>query len=290
MADFKLPNKTVIVKPIIKSTYMIPDTNHIAAFLARGSFNDYGLRQLDSNGNYVNPFTKEEKEFFEDSSRSGLAFEYGDLSIYGREGENYWDDFQIKLQKDPVTLDLNNPMDYIKYKVLLTNTKEICPSYELINTKATYKYYIEDEQQLDLSESNAADVEERAWEIFGEVKGSHAKMADILYVYGKGVAENSTDDFLKRQLRALIKQDFERFVRVCDDPSFHTSLLIQKAIRVGAIKKSGTAYMTEHGDKIADGIRDTVLYIDDPKNQEFRFNLEQKVDGVKKAPARKRKA
>lgn len=95
---------------------------------------------------------------------------------------------------------------------------------------------------------------------------------------------------MKRQLRSLIKQDFERFVRVCDDPSFHTSLLIQKAIRVGAIKKSGTAYMTEHGDKIADGIRDTVLYIDDPKNQEFRFNLEQKVDGVKKAPARKRKA
>lgn len=277
MAEFKLPNKKVIIKPIFKSTYMVPDTSHVASFLAPGAFNDFGLRQLD-NGNYVNPFTKEEKDFLEDSYASGLSFEEGELSVYGRFGENYWDDFTIKLQKDPITLDLNNPMDYMKYKVLLTNTKEICPSYELIGTKATYKYYIEDEQALNVSESSAADTEERAWEIFGEAKGSHTKMKDILYVYGKGAADNSTDDFLKRQLRALIKQDPGRFVATCDDNAFDTKLLIQKALRTGALKKVGAVYFTEFDDRIAEGIRDTVDYLDDARNQEFRFNIEKKVN------------
>lgn len=278
MADtFELPNKKVVVKPIFRSTYMIPDTKHVASFLAPNSTNSYGLKQMN-NGNYVNPFTKEEKEFFEDPECSGLSFTDGELSVYGYGDYNYWDTFEIRLQKDPLTLDLSNPMDYIKYKVLLTNKKEICPSYELINTRATYKYYIEDEQIVDKNESKAADTEERAWEIFGEIKNSKAKMINVLYVFGKGVASNSTDDFLKRQLRTIIKQSPSRFVSTYDDPSFYTKLLIQKAIRKGLLVNKGASYYTQHGDKIADGIRDTVAYLDDPRNQDFKFNLEAALD------------
>jgi hypothetical protein len=86
-----------------------------------------------SSGVYVNVLTDSEKAFLEEV----MGLEYNALSIYKKEN-NFWDDAndfgisKVKLQKQDNYLDLSNPEDYIRYKILLANKDFVAPSLEAL--------------------------------------------------------------------------------------------------------------------------------------------------------------
>lgn len=94
-----------------------------------------------TSGVYVNVLTKNEKAFLEQA----MGLEYNALSIHKKEN-NFWDDSnpnginRVRLTKQDTYLDLSNPEDYIKYKILLANKDFIAPSLQAMQDMPRASY------------------------------------------------------------------------------------------------------------------------------------------------------
>ena len=118
-----LRNEKVIVRFVPKSNDSIIDKKHVAyGGMMENSLRGFTVPVLN-NGTFKNILTDNEKAFLEEA----LGLEINGLSVYNKK-DNYWDDYLIKLSKQDTILDLSNPEDYIKYKVLLANKDTVAPS------------------------------------------------------------------------------------------------------------------------------------------------------------------
>lgn len=266
--EFKLPEKRVVVEPIVRDTPFLPK-GHAASFLANNAKFRAQVPKL-RNGDYVNVLTNEEKAFFEDKVRSGLSFEPGDLSIHDKSADSFWAKYVVTLGKEATTLDLSSPTDYILYKVLLHMKDHVAHSREEINWKATYRYVLVDLDDVVEKKADKADIKERAWEVFGELKSNRAKMIDVLKVYGRRAAPDSSDSFLKSEIMDIIESldGARKFLEIADDPNFDVKLLIEKAIEKKILFREKNKYVLPGGDTIAHSKKQAVDYLSDPKNQD----------------------
>ena len=275
--EFSLPKGKVVVRPVVKSTYLIPDTNHRSAFLAPGAKNRYVNPIQRSTGNFKNVLTDEEKTYFE-SPEAGLDFKQGDLSIY-KKVDNYWDEFSLLLGKEDYTLDLSNPIQYLEYKVLMANTEDIAPSLEALKKtkKATYKYVLINKEEEARVSSKSADLEESAWAHFGEIKNDRAKMFNVLRVDGKKPSAESSDDFLKSLIKEMLKANTRGFLEIVTDPNLETKITIQEALAAKILSTKGGAYFAEGGEKLGNSLFDAAEYLTKPENQELLLVIENKL-------------
>lgn len=276
---FQLPKKTVKVKPIVKSTAMIPDVNHRAAFLAPNAKYRICLPVL-RNGTYKNPLTNEEKEFFEDSEW-GLGYGKNALSILNREN-NFWDNFEFYLGKEVFVLDLENPEDYLKYKVLIACSDIVAKSAKDVKERprATYKFFLETEEELINDKVEATDIIKQAWAEFFKIENDREKMIKTLTVFGKNPAKNSTDKFLSSELSDIIQESkagAREFLAVTTDPNFDLKYTIRKGIRVGALVKRNGMFLTSDGETLGRTEEQCVEFLSQPINQELLIKIESKI-------------
>ena len=132
-----LVNKKVYVKFIPRNYMGISNQKHILyGGMAENSVTILTVPVLDSTGTYKNVLTKNEKKFLEEF----MGLEYDALSIY-KKVNNYWDNFIVRLTKQGIVLDLSDPNDYIKYKVLRANNDIIADSLETLRDKPRPLYF-----------------------------------------------------------------------------------------------------------------------------------------------------
>nr|DAU83986.1 MAG TPA: hypothetical protein [Crassvirales sp.] len=106
---------------------MVTNPKHILyGGMAENAVKYFTVPQLES-GKLVNVLTDDEKNFLEEI----MGLEYNALSIYKKEN-NYWHNRQVRLLKQDNILDLSDPEQYIKYKILLANKDEIAPSLQVL--------------------------------------------------------------------------------------------------------------------------------------------------------------
>jgi len=275
--EFKLPKGKVTIKPVVKSTYLIPDTTHRAAFLVDGAKREYPAPVLRS-GQFANVLTDEEKEFFE-SPEAGLDFRTGDLSIYKREN-NFWESFKVQLSKEELTLDKSDPFQYLQYKVLLANNEEIASSLEELKSKrkATYKYVMVDENQEASIAAKEADLEEAAWSIYSELKHDRTRTIDILRIFNKRVSEESSDDMLRSLLKTVMKDDTREFVTIVSDSNLDMKIFISKCVSAGLLQKRGSSYRIPEGEILGDTLFSAAVYLNKPENQEILLSLQARLN------------
>lgn len=280
---FRLPNKSVLVVPIKRKGQWLP-SNHEASFLFNTSRFTLGVpRRQTSPGNFVDPLTAEEREYFENKELSGLSINKGELTTEYKDGKTFWGQFTVPLDKSPLKLDLSDPHQYLTYKVLLVNKDQIAPSGADRFKRATYKYAIQDEEFEAVEGYSKAEKRSRAYAKLDEVKNSPTKMSNILKVYDnrKKPAKNASVEFLVNEIDKAITADLEGFLRVIDDTNFLTKLLIEQGIEVGGVIKQGTNYLLPSGEKFASSLEDAVTYFDSKKNSEQRTILESRVENTK---------
>jgi len=282
MADrkFTLPNKKIEIRPIKKPTPFIPNVSHEASFLAPRAKRVYST-PVAKNGQYVAFLTEEERTFLE-SRESGLGLRENDLSFYKKE-DNYYDSLEVVLDKSTLTWDLSNPQNYIMYKMLLANTDEIAPSEHMIKRKPTFKYVIVDLEEAIEQRAKEVDLEELAWEHFGKIKKSRTKMINMLKVFGKRVSDNSSDDFLKSELKKIMDSPggFDKFINLCEDKDFDLKVLIEDALINGVLIKDRNKYMFTDGEMLGVDLFDTIKTLNDPKNQNTLLMLKAKLQNSK---------
>ena len=276
-----LRNERVIVRFIPKENDSITDRKHVAfGGMMESSFRGFTVPVL-SNGSFKNVLTDDEKSFLEET----LGLEINGLSVYNKK-DNYWDNYMIKLTKQDTVLDLSNPEDYIKYKVLLANKELIAPSMNALrdSRKATYEYVIMAPSEEFADSRNRVNNTMKCFEEFGAIKDNFDVLRCVIEtVDGRNVAANTKIEFLQAKATDLIQSNPKLFLTSVTDPLLNTKVLIKKAVEAGIISKRGDYYyFREDGSPVCGNNEDPTFtvaakYLSLPQNQELKFSIEAKL-------------
>lgn len=281
-----LRNERVIVRYIPRQSRMVTNPKHILyGGMAENAKRTFVVPRLTS-GRYVNVLTDAEKDFLEDI----MGLEVNSMSIYNKVN-NFWDDSndtgisKVTLLKQDNYLDLSDPEDYIRYKILLANKDLIAPSLKVLEDfpKATYQFVI-------ISESDETKVARKGMTTIMQCYTMYGKLEDdtdalrviIETLTGVTIHPNTKKEFLQAKINELIQGNSKMFLKVASDPLLQTKVLIKKSIEAGLIShrgnqyyiKSGNVPMCEEGEPT---LNVAALWLNLPKNQDIKFSLEAKL-------------
>lgn len=277
-----LRKERVIVRFVPKENDNIVDRKHVAfGGMMDGAVRGFTVPVL-SNGTYKNVLTDNEKTFLEEV----LGLEVNGLSVYNKK-DNYWDNFLIKLTKQDTILDLSDPEDYIKYKVLLANKDLVAPSMKQLREarRATYEYVIMEPNEEFSDSRNRVNNTMKCYEEFGAIKDKFDILRCIIEtIDGRTVASNTKIEFLQAKATDLIASNPKLFLETITDPLLNTKVLIKKAVEANLISKRGEYYyFREDGSPLCGPNEDPTFtiaarYLSLPENQELKFAIEAKLN------------
>lgn len=282
-----LRNEKVIVRFIAKARGMVTDPRHVLyGGMANGAKVKFTTPLLRSGG-YADVLTKDEKKFLEYK----LGLEPNALSVHNR-NNNFWDDSndkgigRIELIKGDNPFDLSNPIDYIKYKILLNNKDQIAPSIQALQDKPkiTYKFVIINESDTNKAANTKVTLKAQAYMEFGKVNEDRDKLRIIIEtIDGRPTANNSKLEYLQGKVGELIESNTKTFLQVVRDPLLDNKVLIKKAIEAGIIANRGNyLYEKSTNTPLCDDGQEPTLniaakYLSLPKHQELKFSIEAKL-------------
>lgn len=280
-----LRNERIVVKFVPNPNAMIQTKGHVLyGGMAEGATRTFVVPRLRS-GQFVNVLTDNEMAFLEQAMR----LDTGALSIYNKR-DNLWDDNnpeclgKVILHKQNNYLDLSDPIDYIKYKVLLANKDKICPSLQELEDrpKATYQFVIVSENaetQLNLSRN---DVKMNCYMEYGAFRNDPHTLRTILEIItGRPLAANTKIDFLQAKAMDAIEADPRRFFSTVKDELLPIKVLIKRAVEAGLIARRNDLYYYE-GTPMCEMGEDSTLtnaakYLGNVKRSELKYSLEAKL-------------
>jgi hypothetical protein len=276
-----LQDKKVLVSPVRRKGSWLPPGHENEFLFGRSQYKVIVPRNM-RNGELVDPLTKEEKAFFE-STDSGLALEKGDLSIHKKD-DNFWKSFVVTLDKNVMELDLNNPMDYIRWKVLLVNKDIVAPSNDAKFKKGTYKYFITEEGAIKEAEAAKVSSKKDAYMLLGKIMDSPTKMRNFLNVYfynkpgKKSIAPDASKEFLQVETEKVLEKDVKGFIGTLNDSDYDTKVLIYKALAAQAITRDGLTFKTTEDVVIGESLKEAVSFFKDPMNNEEIMRVKARIE------------
>ena len=282
-----LRNERVIVRHIPKEGGMVTNPKHILfGGMAENATRTFVVPRL-SSGMFVNVLTDKEKAFLEEI----MGLEYNALSIY-KKVDNFWDDSnengisRVRLTKQDNYLNLADPEDYIRYKILLANKDFIAPSLQELqdNPKATYQFVIISEGEETKVAKNNMSTTMMCYKEFGKIEDDIDTLRVIVEtIDGRPTSQTAKLEFLQTKVNSLIQADSKIFLKVITDPMLSTKVLIKKAIEAGLISNRGNyLYLRKDNTPLCEANEEPTLnvaakYLNSPKHQEVKFALEAKL-------------
>lgn len=285
-----LRNERIEIRSIERPTGMITSKNHILyGGMADGSKHSFVVPKLNT-GTFVNILTDSEKAFLEEY----MGLEYNALSIYKKpDEENFWNDAnpngvnKVILTKGKNYLDLSNPQEYIKYKILLANKNIICPSLTALKEapKATYRFVIvsegEESKQAKTNMTNTM----QCYKEYGKIEDNVDYLRMIVETLdGRPTSPTVKLEFLQNKCNTLIQSDSKKFLSVITDPLLSTKVLIKLAIEEGLIANRGNyLYLRSDNTPLCEQNEEPTLnfaakYLNAPKHQDILFALQAKLN------------
>lgn len=279
-----LRNERVVVRHINKPSTMVSNPKHVLyGGMAENAIRVFVVPKL-SSGRYVNVLTNDEKNYLENI----MGLEPDALSIYKRE-HNFWDDSnpdgvsRVTLKKQDNYLDLSDPEDYIRYKILLANKDYVAPSLESLELrpKATYQYVIINEGDEAKSAKDEMTYTMKCYKEYGKVEENKDILKFIIEVIdGKPLAASTKLEYMQARINTLIQANAKHFYKVITDKALPTKVLIKKGINAGVISVRGDyLYLRESNKPLCEDGENPTLdiaakYLNQPKNQELKFLIE----------------
>ena len=279
-----LKNERILVRFVPKEDSNITNPKHILyGGMAEGAIKYYTVPILASTGTYKNILTDDEKAFLE----SYMGLEYNALSVYNKTN-NFWANFTVRLTKHDNYLDLSDPNDYIKYKVLLANTDFIADSLKTLNDrpKATYQFVMIKEGESEKSEEEKMSVTMKCYKEYGKIEDDNDTLRCIIeLIDNRPIAKNTKSEFLKSRINSLIQADPKLFYSIITDEYLNNKVLIKTATEEGVIKRRNNLYYFEDTPLCPDGTESTLSvaaeYIGLGKNQDLKLRIEALLNKAK---------
>lgn len=282
-----LRNERVIVRHIPKERGMVTNPKHILfGGMAENATRTFVVPRL-SSGMFVNVLTDSEKAFLEEI----MGLEYNALSIY-KKVDNFWDDSnengisRVRLTKQDNYLNLADPEDYIRYKILLANKDYIAPSLQALEDtpKVSYQFVIIAEGAETQSAKDNMSATMKCYKEFGKIENDVDILRTIIEtIDGRPTSPTVKLEFLQTKANQLIQADSKIFLRVITDPMLSTKVLIKKSIEAGLIANRGNyLYLRSDNTPLCENNEEPTLniaakYLNSPKHQDIKFALEAKL-------------
>ena len=282
-----LRNERVIVRFVPRQSGIVTNPRHILyGGMAEGAIRKFTVPKL-SSGMFVNVLTDNEKAYLEEA----MGLEYNALSIY-KKVDNFWDDSNdggistVRLTKGDNYLNLADPEDYIRYKILLANKDFIAPSLQELedHPKRTYQFVIVQEGEETRNANKEMSATMQSYMEFGKIQDNVQILRTVIEILdGRPTAKNTKLEFLQQKINKLIQADAKLFLRVIKDPLLPTKVLIKRAIEGGLISnRGGMLYLKSDGTPLCGDNEEPTLnvaakFLSSPKRQELRFSLEAKL-------------
>lgn len=282
-----LRNERVIVRHIPKERGMVTNPKHILfGGMAESATRTFVVPRL-SSGMFVNVLTDSEKAFLEEI----MGLEYNALSIY-KKVDNFWDDSndngisRVRLTKQDNYLNLADPEDYIRYKILLANKDFIAPSLQALEDtpKMSYQFVIITEGAETKSAKDNMSATMKCYKEFGKIEDDVDILRTIIEtIDGRPTSPSAKLEFLQTTANKLIQADSKIFLKVITDPMLSTKVLIKKAIEAGIIANRGNyLYLRSDNTPLCENGEDPTLniaakYLNSPKHQDIKFAIEAKL-------------
>lgn len=276
-----LRNEKVTVQLVNRANNKITDKRH----LAFGGMMESAIRVFTvptlASGTFKNVLTNDEKDYLEHI----MGLEPNALSIHNKK-DNFWKNYTVTLTKRDNILDLSDPEDYIRYKVLLANKDLIAPSMEELKNypKRSYQFVIVSEGDTYSDTKNKMTTTFKCFEEFGKIKENYDKLKFIVEsIDGRTIANNTKIEFLQNKLYDIIQSKPRLFLDAVSDKLLDTKMLIHKAVEEGIISKRGDGYyLREDRSPLCEHNEDPTItvaakFLSLPKNQELKFSIEAKL-------------
>lgn len=275
-----LRDERIIVKHVPKETAMIHNPKHINYGGMAENASRWITVPLLRNGVPVDVLTKQEKDYLEDV----LGYEKNALSVHKKK-DNFWSNFMVRLNKQDNIFDLSNPLDYIKYKVLLANTDIIASSLDVLHDrpKATYEFVVLHENEEAKANKKKVNTNIEAYKELGKIEDDKDKLRVIVETAtGKPISAATKLDVLTDKIDKLITADAKLFLRVAKDPMLDTKVLLRLGVECGAvILRNGLYYTSENEPMCEKGdatLSVAAAYLNLPKNQQLKLSIEAKIN------------
>lgn len=285
-----LSNTRICVRYILKEDGKITNPKHVLyGGMAENAKITYVVPKL-SSGVYVNVLTDAEKDYLE----YALGLEPNALSVYNRKN-NFWSTATegsiafVELKKQDNYFYLNDPVQYIKYKILLANKEYIAPSLEALQNspKATYRFVIINEGEEAKASKSRMSYTMQCYKEFGKVENNPDMLRFILFAATSVKSVPTTPlEILQVKVNDLIQADAKAFLRIISDPLRDTKVLIIRAAEEGLISKRANFYYMKSGNETIpmceNGEEPTLSiaarWLSHPRRQEMKFNLEDRLN------------
>ena len=277
-----LRNERIYVRWVPKDNGL--EKSHVAyGSHVDGAYSVFVVPVLRSTGKYKNVLTDAEKDFLEEA----LGLDYNALSVYKKEN-NFWDDYKVRIDnaKEGLHLNLADPEDYIKYKVLLANSDLIAPSVQdrIDRPKNTYQFELVRENEEDTIETAKMDAKMQSYKEFMKIENDLDTMRVLVELLdARPYSPNEKAVFLKSRISTLIENDPKKFLSQITDPLLHAKVLIRRGTEIGVLSKRGDHYyLKSDNSPLCDMGEDPTLsiaakYLNLPSHQDIKFILESEV-------------
>lgn len=281
-----LSNERIIVRHLNKAS-MVTNPKHVLfGGMAETATRTFVVPRL-SSGVFVNVLTNKEKDFLE----YALGLEQNAMSVHKREN-NFWDDSnanginRVRLNKQDNYLDLSNPEDYLRYKILLANKDYICPSIQDLQDKpkATYQFVIVKEVDESKVAKQGLNLTMACYKAFGKIEDNANKLRTIIeLITGRPISNKEKLEQLQVKTDEIIKSDPKAFIRTVEDEMLDMKVLIKLCVENGLIsKRNNLYYLTKDGSPLCELGEESTLniaanYLSKPKRQELKFFLQEKI-------------
>ena len=278
-----LRNEKVIVRFRGKQGWMgITNPKHVlAGGFAEGAVRTFVVPRL-SSGMFVNVLTDKEKKCLEEI----MGLEYNALSIYKKEN-NFWDDSnengisRVRLMKQDNYLNLADPEDYIRYKILLANKDFIASSLQELedHPKSTYQFVIIGENDETKSASKMMSTTMNCYKEYGKIEDDKDTLRAIIEIIdGRPTSSTSKLEFLQTKVNSLIQNDPKMFLKVATDQYLPLKVLIKKAVEKHIVQNRDNHFYYKGFPLCSDGEEATLniaaKFLSLPKNQDLKFSIE----------------
>lgn len=267
--SFELPKKKIKVINLGKNKF-----SGVVNYLR--TFKTYST-EMDRDGLYKTGITPSEKEEIEKLPQ----FKGKDLSPKPADvnGSNFWADLEIRLNKSKGNeFNLEDPINFIKYRVMLASTK-FCNSPLEKQKWPAAEWMIVDEEEDAKIESVEIDFEMEASEIFNSL--SQDDKQGMLKLFGKRGLEKATPALIKSALFKEMKKDPKKFTKIAQDKSLKTRVLLEELLEKKIVTRNGN-YFKNGDDPIGNSTDEAVSYLEDAKNQSVVISLKGKLKDAKK--------
>lgn len=269
-----LKNKKYLVKLVPEKVFVehaaiSPD--HVGKYIFPTCKVSFTLPLSGQNGGLVKIFSNEEIAELEKL----LGREQGELSFY-KDKNNFWHTFVISLDENPLPLDLNNPMDIVRYGVIKAQSF-VAPSWDNRLDKPEYRWVIVEEGEEVQTTAKTSDLKIKAYLALDKIRDNTQKMIDVFKIMGKIYPENTDKTVLFAHLTDIVESNkINDFLNAIDDENAVTKIFISDLKNAGELTYKKGNYFLKDGTLIG-SLDETLMFFLKPENSELKLVLKARL-------------